>query len=124
MMRPTEWERRVHDCVSRSTISESPLSSGTAEYYATKTTFISRGSFISMLTFEGADDAEIIMRPSLDGKWQIEMPTAEGIRVTTVNDEQEALARASVLCPNAAIRILPAVESPATLRDGGKPSGD
>jgi hypothetical protein len=73
-----------------------------------------------MLTSEGADDAEIIVRPSPDGKWQIEVPTAKGIRVTTVNDEQEALARASVLCPGAAIRILPAVESAATLRDGGQ----
>jgi hypothetical protein len=70
-----------------------------------------------MLTSEGADDAEILIRPSADGRWQIEMPSPDGVAIITLDNEQAALAHARVLSPTAAIRILPAVESSVTLHD-------
>lgn len=70
-----------------------------------------------MLTPEGADDAEVIVRPCARGGWQVEAPTAEGVHVTTVDSEQEALALAHFLRPHAEVRILPAAESAETLRD-------
>ena len=74
-----------------------------------------------MLTPEGADDAEVIVRPSARGGWQVEVPTSEGVRVTTVDSEQEALALAHFLRPHAEVRILPAAESAETLRDELRP---
>lgn len=73
-----------------------------------------------MLTPEGADDAEIIVRPCTSGGWQIEVPGPDGVRVTTVSTEQEALTRARLLGPNVEVRILPAVDC-AQLRKSSNP---
>ena len=64
-----------------------------------------------MLTEEGADDAEIIVRPSGDGGWRVEIPRERSIFVTVVSDRDEALRFARQLCPNAQIRLLPTEES-------------
>ncbi|WP_143328105.1 hypothetical protein [Caballeronia pedi] len=74
-----------------------------------------------MLTDEGADDAEVIVRPSARGGWQVEVPTSEGMHVTAVDSEREALALAHSLRPHAEVRILPAAESAETLRNELRP---
>lgn len=68
-----------------------------------------------MLTPEGADDAEIIVRPGAHGGWQVEVPTVGGLCITVVKSEQEALACARALRPRADVRILPAAESADSL---------
>ncbi|MCE4547930.1 MULTISPECIES: hypothetical protein [unclassified Caballeronia] len=63
-----------------------------------------------MLTSEGADDAEIIIRPCSGGGWQVEVPTEHGKRVTFACSEQEALVFARESRPEANVRILPATD--------------
>lgn len=71
-----------------------------------------------MLTAEGADDAEIIIRPAHDGGWRVEVPCeGGGVAVTIVCDQVQAVALARQLHPNAQIRVLPAGEAVGTLRD-------
>ncbi|EKS71911.1 hypothetical protein BURK_008751 [Burkholderia sp. SJ98] len=69
-----------------------------------------------MLTREGADEAEIIVRPRTGGGWQVEVPSSEGIRITTVNTEQEALALARSVGPDMDVRLLPANDGVAPER--------
>lgn len=68
-----------------------------------------------MLTSEGADDAEIIVRPCRDGSWQVEMPGAFGAPALHALSEREAVLLAQRLCPDAQIRLLPASESGSNL---------
>ncbi|SAK42817.1 hypothetical protein AWB77_00499 [Caballeronia fortuita] len=69
-----------------------------------------------MLTNEGADDAEVIVRPAEGGGWRVEIPRDYGpASVTLVSDQSAALELARTLKPNADIRILPADECNATL---------
>ena len=63
-----------------------------------------------MLTSEGADDAEIIIRPCSGGGWQVEVPTEHGTRVAFAYSEQEALDLARDIRPKANVRILPATD--------------
>jgi hypothetical protein len=77
-----------------------------------------------VLTREGADDAEIIIRPSSNGGWQIEMPSGDGVTVTIVGDELTAIALAHELRPDAQIRVLPAAECFQTLRDDPSPNSN
>ncbi|MDR5777762.1 hypothetical protein QCE81_38990 [Caballeronia sp. LZ002] len=63
-----------------------------------------------MFTPEGADDAEIILRPAANGRWKVEVPTGQAVVVTVVNNEREAIALAHAIRPDAGIRFLPAVE--------------
>ncbi|MDR5777437.1 MULTISPECIES: hypothetical protein [unclassified Caballeronia] len=44
---------------------------------------------IILLTPEGADDTEVIVRPAADGRWQVEIPTGDGVTVNSVDDERE-----------------------------------
>jgi hypothetical protein len=69
-----------------------------------------------VLTPEGADDAEIIVRPCRSGGWQVEVPTSDGIRVTAVPTEQDALAFANSIGSTIQVRILPATECPSEQR--------
>jgi hypothetical protein len=64
-----------------------------------------------MLTQEGADSDETIVRPISSGGWRIEFPTHAGISFAFARSESEALILARHLRPDAAIRILPARES-------------
>lgn len=68
-----------------------------------------------MLTNEGADDAEIIVRPSNNGRWRVEVPHERGVFVTLASDQNQAVTLARQLRPNAQIRLLPAAESVETL---------
>ncbi|SAL84756.1 hypothetical protein AWB74_07050 [Caballeronia arvi] len=69
-----------------------------------------------MLTNEGADDAEIIVRPAEGGGWQVEIPGISGpASVTLVSDQSAALELARKLRPDADIRLLPADENRETL---------
>ncbi|WP_250502282.1 hypothetical protein [Caballeronia sp. AZ7_KS35] len=69
-----------------------------------------------MLTKEGADEAEIIVRPADRGGWRVEIPRDSGpASVTLVSDQSAALELARKLRPNADIRILPADECHETL---------
>ncbi|MFM0515941.1 MULTISPECIES: hypothetical protein [Caballeronia] len=70
-----------------------------------------------MLTNEGADDAEIIIRPAAGGVWRVEVPRKGGVFVREANDQDEALSLARQLSPKAQIRLLPAEESSETLHD-------
>ncbi|SAK79441.1 hypothetical protein AWB79_05035 [Caballeronia hypogeia] len=63
-----------------------------------------------MLTPEGADDAETIVRPCTSGGWQVEVPTSGGVNVTIVPTEQDALALARSIGPTIQVRVLPATE--------------
>jgi hypothetical protein len=72
---------------------------------------------VNMLTNEGADDAEIIIRPAEGGVWRVEVPRYGGVLVKKANDQDEALSLARRLCPKGQIRLLPAEESPETLND-------
>ncbi len=63
-----------------------------------------------MLTREGADEAEIIVRPRTGGGWQVEFPSPVGVRITTAHTEQEALALARSLGPDMQVRLLPAAD--------------
>ncbi len=63
-----------------------------------------------MLTPEGADDAEIIVRPRTGGGFQVEFPSSTGVRITTADTEQEALALARSLGPDMQVRFLPAAD--------------
>ncbi|MDR5777476.1 MULTISPECIES: hypothetical protein [unclassified Caballeronia] len=61
-----------------------------------------------MLTPEGADDTEVIVRPAAYGRWQVEIPTGHGVAVNLVDDERAAIAFAHAVRPGADIRVLPA----------------
>ncbi|WP_143749484.1 hypothetical protein [Caballeronia arvi] len=67
-----------------------------------------------MLTPEGADEAEIIVRPSSRGGWQVEFRDAAGIIVKQAKSDCEAVLLACHLRPDAEIRLLPATESTDT----------
>jgi hypothetical protein len=71
-----------------------------------------------LLTPEGADDAEITIRPNDGGGWRIEILRKRGRTfVTVVKDRREALELARQLSPNTDVRLLPADESADTLLD-------
>ena len=70
-----------------------------------------------MLTNEGADDADIIIRPAEGGVWRLEVPRDGGVLVKKANDQDEALSLARQLRPKAQIRLLPAEESSESLHD-------
>ncbi|BCQ22350.1 hypothetical protein NK8_04590 [Caballeronia sp. NK8] len=80
-----------------------------------------------MLTNEGADDAEIIIRPAEGGVWHVEIPHEGSVVVKVANNQDEALLLARSLCPGFQIRFLPAGESSETLHDdlsrANKPHG-
>jgi hypothetical protein len=59
-----------------------------------------------MINNEGADSAEVIVRPATDG-WRIEIPTPEGVSVEFARSETDAINLARRLAPSAEIRILP-----------------
>jgi hypothetical protein len=63
-----------------------------------------------MLTPEGTNDAEIILRPAANGRWRVEVPTGQAVVVTVANNEREAIALAHATRPDADVRFLPAVE--------------
>ncbi|WP_143327975.1 hypothetical protein [Caballeronia pedi] len=75
------------------------------------------GRKVCVLTAEGADDAEIIIRPCDGGGWRVEFPRRGGMDVTVVSSQQEALALALRQCPEAQIRVLPGDESVDTNHD-------
>ncbi|WP_321791867.1 hypothetical protein [Caballeronia sp. J97] len=79
------------------------------------------GKKVCVLTAEGADDAEIIIRPCDGGGWRVELPCGGGIEVTLVSSQQEALALARQRYPNAQIRVLPGRESAETNQDDLSP---
>ncbi|WP_250514183.1 hypothetical protein [Caballeronia sp. INDeC2] len=60
-----------------------------------------------MQTLEGADDAEIVIRPRDAGGWRIEFPRGPGMFVAVVSQQHKALMLARQLQPSAHIRILP-----------------
>jgi hypothetical protein len=70
-----------------------------------------------MLTREGADVTEIIVRPCDDGTWQVEIASSAGITFINVQTECDGVTLARARYPHAQIRILPSVESLKTLHD-------
>jgi hypothetical protein len=76
-----------------------------------------------MLTREGADVTEIIVRPRDDGTWQVEIASSAGIMLTTVQSECEGVMVARARYPHAQIRILPSLESSKTLHDDDLSAG-
>ncbi|SAK55309.1 hypothetical protein AWB79_02174 [Caballeronia hypogeia] len=71
-----------------------------------------------MLTPEGADEREVIVRPCGLHVWHVEIRGMAGIAVRVAQNECEAVMLARDLCPGAQVRVLPAVESAETLHDG------
>jgi len=70
-----------------------------------------------VLTTEGADDAEIIIRPCDGGGWRVEIPCSNCFKVRLVSSQQEAFALAQSHSADASIRVLPGNESAETNRD-------
>jgi hypothetical protein len=60
-----------------------------------------------MINNEGADSAEVIVRPTTDG-WRVEVPTSKGVSVGFARSMINAVNLAKLIAPNAEIRILPA----------------
>lgn len=61
-----------------------------------------------MLTDEGADDRDVIIRPAQNGAWQVEFPGSEGVTRALAPSEYEAIVLARQFEPGASIRFLPA----------------
>lgn len=59
-----------------------------------------------MQTPEGADDAEIIVRPRTGGGFQVGFPSSTGFASRRRDTEQEALALARSLGPDMQVRFL------------------
>lgn len=64
-----------------------------------------------MITAEGVDSAEVIIRPASNGGWQVEFPGTAGVALAYAQTQCEAVFLAKHIRPDAALRFLPARES-------------
>ena len=60
-----------------------------------------------MMTQEGVDDAEVIVRERSGGRWQVEAPARQKLSRMIVGDACQAVTLARRLFPGAEIRFLP-----------------
>ena len=61
-----------------------------------------------MISREGADTAEVIVKPTARGGWQVEIPRPGGAQLAIASTREQAVLLARHVAPACTIRILPA----------------